>query len=110
MSVGGQTRNSSLESFNSIILSIDYLRRETDQIRDEISLVVKIRVSELSKQLKLKAATEAWLEKALLEMEHRIYLWLYLAIDDIRTAFRDSLRPDQESGGNSRTSRHPHTA
>jgi hypothetical protein len=30
-------------------------------------------------------------------MEHRTYLWLYLAIDDIRTMFKDSLRPDKES-------------
>ncbi|KUL83152.1 hypothetical protein ZTR_10097 [Talaromyces verruculosus] len=70
---------------------------ENDQIHNEISLVVKIRVSELSKHLKLKAEIKARLERALLEMEHRTYLWLYLAIDDIRTTFKNSLRPDQES-------------
>jgi ankyrin repeat protein len=89
------------EDFQPIIESFPQIHlrgeEENDQIHDEISLVVKIRMSELGKQLKLKAATEAWLEKALLEMEHRTYLWLYLAIDDIRNAFKDSLRPDQES-------------
>ncbi|KAE8551634.1 hypothetical protein EYB25_005524 [Talaromyces marneffei] len=70
---------------------------ENDQIRDEITHVVKIRVSELGKQLKLTAEVKARLEKALLEMEHRTYLWLYLAIDDIRTMYKESLRPDQES-------------
>jgi hypothetical protein len=30
-------------------------------------------------------------------MEHRMYLWLYLALDDIRTMFNTSLRPDEES-------------
>ncbi|KAF3391859.1 Ankyrin repeat domain-containing protein 50 [Talaromyces pinophilus] len=89
------------EDFQSIIELFPQIHlrgeEENDQIHDEISLVVKIRVSELGKQLKLKATTEARLEKVLLEMEHRTYLWLYLAIDDIRTMFKDSLRPDQES-------------
>jgi hypothetical protein len=49
-------------------------KEENDQIHNEISLVIKIRVSKLSKQLKLKAATEAQLEKVLLEIEHRTYL------------------------------------
>jgi hypothetical protein len=30
-------------------------------------------------------------------MEHRTYLWLYLAIDHIYNTYRDSLRPDDES-------------
>jgi ankyrin repeat protein len=83
-----------IESFPQIHLRGE---EETTQIHDEINLVVKIRVSELTKQLKLKAATEARLEQALLEMEHRTYLWLYLVIDDIRDKFNNSLRPDQES-------------
>jgi ankyrin repeat protein len=89
------------EDFQPIIESFPQIHlrgeEENDLIHDEISLVVKIQASELGKQLKLKAATEARLEKALLEMEHRTYLWLYLAIDDIRTMFKNSLRPDQET-------------
>ncbi|KAJ5656584.1 hypothetical protein N7507_008534 [Penicillium longicatenatum] len=46
---------------------------ENNQIHKEIDLVVKIRI------------------------EHRIYLWLYLAINDIRTTFENSLRPAAES-------------
>lgn len=30
-------------------------------------------------------------------MEHRMYLWLHLAINDIRTTYEESLRPDEES-------------
>ncbi|KAG9765197.1 purine and uridine phosphorylase, partial [Aureobasidium melanogenum] len=32
-------------------------------------------------------------------MEHRTYLWVHLAIDDIRATLRDSFRPDEESIG-----------
>lgn len=39
---------------------------------------------------------EVQLEKALLEIEHCIYLQLYLVIDDIYTMFKDSLQLDQE--------------
>ncbi|KAL6233007.1 hypothetical protein BDW75DRAFT_232303 [Aspergillus navahoensis] len=40
---------------------------------------------------------EQRLEDQLLRMEHRTYIWLYLAIDDIRTTFKDSLWPADES-------------
>lgn len=66
------------EDFQPIIESFPQIHlrgeEENDQIYDEISLVVTICVSKLSKQLKLKAETKARLEKALLEMEHRTYL------------------------------------
>ncbi|KAH8696488.1 Pfs, NACHT and ankyrin domain protein [Talaromyces proteolyticus] len=70
---------------------------ENDQIHKEINLVVKIKVAELDESLDLSAQTRERLERELLYMEHRTYLWLYLAIDDIRTTFKDSLWPNQES-------------
>jgi hypothetical protein len=89
------------DSFRSITTSFPYIHlrgeEENDQIHKEISLVVEIRVMELGKSLKLKTKTQERLKKELLEMEHRTYLWLYLAIDDIRTMFKDSLWPDKES-------------
>ncbi|KAH8702324.1 hypothetical protein BGW36DRAFT_424603 [Talaromyces proteolyticus] len=70
---------------------------ENNQIHNEISLVAKIRVAELSEMFNLKAETQARLEKELLQMEQRTYLWLHLVIDDIRNRFQDSFKPDQES-------------
>ncbi|KAJ5915638.1 hypothetical protein N7466_011571 [Penicillium verhagenii] len=70
---------------------------ENEQIREEIDLVVKIRVKELAHSAMLSPKTAQQLEHKLLEMEHRTYLWLYLAMDDIRTAFQNSLRPAEES-------------
>lgn len=64
---------------------------ENDRIHKEIDLVVKIRVRELS----LPPDIHERVERQLLEMEHRTYLWLHLAIDDIRTTFERSLRPEQ---------------
>ncbi|GFF47445.1 ankyrin repeat protein [Aspergillus udagawae] len=76
-----------------------HLRGEekNSQIREEINNVVKIRVKELSKDLQLSLKTHQRLEQQLLQMNHRTYLWLDLAIDDIRATFRNSLRPDEES-------------
>ncbi|OAQ58259.1 ankyrin repeat-containing protein [Pochonia chlamydosporia 170] len=68
-----------------------------DQIREEISLVVRMRVAELSECLYLPPETQQRLEQQLLQMEHRTYLWLYLAMDDIRTMFQNSLQPEEES-------------
>ncbi|EED23384.1 ankyrin repeat-containing protein, putative [Talaromyces stipitatus ATCC 10500] len=54
---------------------------ENDQIRREINLVVKVKRR---------------LEKELTEMKHHTYLWLYLAIDDIKRTLKDSFRPRLE--------------
>ncbi|CAG8214968.1 unnamed protein product, partial [Penicillium olsonii] len=69
---------------------------ENDQIHQEIDLVVKMRVKELTERAALSQDTEQRLEKQLLQMEHRTYLWLHLAIDDIRSSFENSLRPTEE--------------
>ncbi|KAJ5148145.1 hypothetical protein N7526_001497 [Penicillium atrosanguineum] len=70
---------------------------ENDRIHEEIDLVVKIRVKELAKTAFLSSKTTQELESQLLRMEHRTYLWLHLAICDIRTTFENSLRPAEES-------------
>lgn len=70
---------------------------ENNLIHEEISLVVKIRVAELGESLQLSPEIQQRLEHQLIQMEHRTYLWLYLAMDDIRTTFRNSLQPEEES-------------
>jgi ankyrin repeat protein len=70
---------------------------ENDQIHAEINRVIHVRVLQLAGELNLHESTSARLEQNLLAMEHRTYLWLHLAIDDIRMTLRDSFRPDEES-------------
>jgi tetratricopeptide (TPR) repeat protein len=69
--------------------------QEDDEIHAEINRVIKVRVSQLAKELGLRKSTSSRLEQNLLAMEHRTYLWLHLAIDDIRMTLRDSSRPDE---------------
>ncbi|KAG9530703.1 purine and uridine phosphorylase, partial [Aureobasidium melanogenum] len=69
---------------------------ENDQIRAEINRVINQRVLQLANELGLRKSTSSRLEQTLLAMEHRTYLWLHLAIDDIRTTLHNSLRPDEE--------------
>ncbi|KAJ9200806.1 hypothetical protein DTO164E3_3956 [Paecilomyces variotii] len=87
------------EGFQTITRSFSHihLQGETENnLIHEIDLVVKIKVKELARTLSLRQEVAEALEKRLLQMEHRTYLWLYLAMDDIRTTFRNSLRPDKE--------------
>ncbi|THW72348.1 hypothetical protein D6D19_06590, partial [Aureobasidium pullulans] len=71
--------------------------QENDQIHAEINRVIHVRVLRLANELDLHESISARLEQNLLAMEHRTYLWLHLAIDDIRMNLRDSFRPDEES-------------
>ncbi|EED17326.1 conserved hypothetical protein [Talaromyces stipitatus ATCC 10500] len=82
------------ESFPQIHLRGE---EENDQIHEEINLVVKAKLAELGKDLGLRADTQERLERELCEMKHRTYLWLYLAIDDIKRTLKNSLRPDRET-------------
>ncbi|KAJ5827865.1 hypothetical protein N7447_004628 [Penicillium robsamsonii] len=70
---------------------------QNDQIHEEIDLVVRIRVRELAETVPLLPELHHRIEQQLLQMEHRTYLWLHLAIDDIRTTFKHSLRPAKNS-------------
>ncbi|KAL4798066.1 hypothetical protein BDV19DRAFT_386724 [Aspergillus venezuelensis] len=70
---------------------------ENDTIHEEINLVVKLRVDELATTLRLLPETQQRIETKLLSMQNRTYLWLHLAIDDIRETFANSLWPAEES-------------
>jgi hypothetical protein len=70
---------------------------EIDQVHRKIDLVVKMRVKELADTASLSWDIQQRPEQQLLQMEHRTYLWLHLAIDDIRPTFENSLRPAQGS-------------
>ncbi|KAG9227950.1 putative ankyrin repeat-containing protein, partial [Amylocarpus encephaloides] len=71
--------------------------KENDQIHQEIDLVIRQRVASLAEENQLSDTTTKNLERWLLDMEHRTYLWLHLAIKSIEETFRNSLRPDSES-------------
>ncbi|CAG8921787.1 unnamed protein product [Penicillium salamii] len=70
---------------------------ENDQISQEINLVVNVRVKELARAATLSDDVQQHLETQLLQMKHRTYLWLYLAIDDIRSTFENSFQPTKET-------------
>jgi ankyrin repeat protein len=69
---------------------------QNDDIRQEIDLVVRVRVTNLVSQFHLRPSSKEELLDKLLKMEHRTYLWLHLAIETIRETYRDSFRPDEE--------------
>ncbi|EXJ77319.1 hypothetical protein A1O3_09545 [Capronia epimyces CBS 606.96] len=70
---------------------------ENDQIHQEIDLVIRMRVGKLATDLKLDNNTKDQLETQLLGMEHRTYLWLYLAIESIYQTYRNSFRLEEAS-------------
>ncbi|EXJ82734.1 hypothetical protein A1O3_06549 [Capronia epimyces CBS 606.96] len=70
---------------------------ENDQIHREIDLVIRKRVEELAKEATLEYRTKERLEVKLRQMENRTYLWLHLAIEDIRETLQHTLRPEQAS-------------
>jgi hypothetical protein len=70
---------------------------ENDQIHQEIDLVIQMRVAKMAKDLGLETEIKSQLGKKLLEMEHRTYLWLYLAIENIYETLRDNMRPEETS-------------
>lgn len=84
----------SLENFLYLHLKGE---EENDQIHREIDLVVKVRTKELAEAASLSWESQQRLEQQLLRMEHRTYLWLHLAFDDIRSTFENSLWPAEES-------------
>lgn len=64
---------------------------KNDEIRQEIDKVIRIQAAKLANDLNLDCETQNQLEAKLLGMEHRTYLWLYLAMKDIDETYRDSL-------------------
>ena len=70
---------------------------ENDRIHEEIDLVVRQKVATLADENGLSPCKTEKLKQKLLDMEHRTYLWLHLAIQDIENTFKRSLQPDSES-------------
>jgi ankyrin repeat protein len=58
--------------------------QESEAISREIVIVIKSRVKELGRELKLDISEQSTLEQELLRMEHHTYLWLKLILDLIR--------------------------
>ncbi|KAG9740101.1 hypothetical protein KCU78_g18187, partial [Aureobasidium melanogenum] len=87
--------------FEQIPASLPAIRlrgeQENDRILAESNLVIKVRMVQLAKELGLRETTSSRLEQTLLAMKHRTYLWLHLAIDDIRKTLQGSFRPDEEA-------------
>lgn len=86
--------------FENLIFRLPQLRLrgedENDLIRHEIDLVIDVRLRNLSAEFNLSKDHEESLRQRLQRMEHRTYLWLYLAMEDIRSQYRDSLDPEEE--------------
>jgi ankyrin repeat protein len=70
---------------------------ENKRIHQEIDIVIQERVRRLAIDMPLSDSTAISLEQSLLKMEHRTYLWLYLAFHSIEEQYRDRLFPDSES-------------
>lgn len=81
------------------IFDTNRLRGEDEnlKIRGEIDHVIKLKVQELTESLELSPSMQQKLEQQLLRMEHRTYLWLHLAINDVQDTFRNSLQPNEET-------------
>lgn len=72
---------------------------ENDHIRSEIDQVIDQHIESLASEFKLSKQHQNRLQQRLREMKHRTYLWLYLAVDEIRIRYRDSSDPGAESIG-----------
>ncbi|KAJ5116197.1 hypothetical protein N7456_000545 [Penicillium angulare] len=70
---------------------------ENDQIMKEIDIVIEIKMQQLAREAGFSPEVHKKLESQLLQMENRTYLWLHLALEDIRTTLNNSLQPDTES-------------
>lgn len=59
---------------------------ESELISREIDLVIKARVRKITVDMKLKPTVKSSLESALLNIEHRTYLWVHLIFDVIENS------------------------
>ncbi|RDW62198.1 hypothetical protein BP6252_11631 [Coleophoma cylindrospora] len=71
--------------------------RENDKIHEEIDLVIRAEVATLATDIPLSNLAAKALEQALLGLENRTYLWLFLAIGSIRETYNDAEWPDSVS-------------
>lgn len=68
---------------------------ENEHIREEINLVVNQQVRTLADEVALSSSSRDHLLNQLLSMQHRTYLWLHLAMDEIRETYLNSLFPEE---------------
>lgn len=68
---------------------------ENDQIKQEINLIIEKRVGEIAKDFDLGGVAQFRLRKTLTDMEHRTYLWLSLALDEVWNQFYTSPDPNE---------------
>ncbi|EPE03575.1 ankyrin repeat protein [Ophiostoma piceae UAMH 11346] len=61
---------------------------QSEEIGREVNHVIKYRVEKLSKEERLSPAVKTHLEKKLLSIEHRTYLWVYLVFDHLKNGFK----------------------
>jgi len=87
--------------FQPTPLSLPVIRlrgeHENEQIQAEINQVIHVRMSKLANELGLQEGTSRRIEQTMLQMEHRTYLWLHLAIDNVRATLKNSFKPDKEA-------------
>lgn len=57
--------------------------KETKIIKKEIDRVIRHKVPELSKRLRLDQRQQSLLQEKLLSVEHRTYLWLHLVLENL---------------------------
>lgn len=65
---------------------------ENDAISTEVNEVIKVRVVEVSKELKFDENVQMMSKQKLLGMSHRTYLWLYLVIEEVRSSLSRNLK------------------
>jgi len=69
---------------------------ENDQIHQEINLVIDQHMREVANEFDLSDMVRERLRQRLLHMQHRTYLWLHLAMEEVRELCRDSLDDEME--------------
>lgn len=72
-------------------------KKENDEIGHEIDRAIRWHVTKLASELMLSPSVRDQIERTLLQMEHRTYLWLSLAVESIYATSRNGLRPEAES-------------
>ena len=68
---------------------------KNDQIHKEINLVIDQRMRDVAKEFRLSDLDLNRLRRQLLYMQHRTYLWLHLAMEEVRRLCRDSIYADE---------------
>ncbi|KAK4903915.1 hypothetical protein LTR66_017961, partial [Elasticomyces elasticus] len=73
-----------------------HLRGEAknEQIREKINMVIEERMKSMALKFRLNSIGRRQLTRQLVDMQHRTYLWLYLALDEIRQTLRSSRDPN----------------